>query len=272
MPYHFTETHLELQAAIRRMVEKEVRPIAADIDETDRFPEHLVSVFGDMGLLQIWVPEKYGGPGGDLTSVCLAREEISKVSEACALLAGQNSIALILPLLHFGTEEQRQRWLPLSAKGRTLTAVAITEPNSGSDVASMRTTARRDGASWVINGSKCYITWGNLAHYVLVFARTSGEKGFGGLSCFLVDTKTKGFRVGKNERKMGLNGVPDIRPRIRGHARSRRLHDRRGGARLHRRHAHPRHEPAHSRCRKCRPRAGCTRCRDQVRQGAKAIR
>jgi alkylation response protein AidB-like acyl-CoA dehydrogenase len=210
MPYHFTETHLELQAAIQRMVEKEVRPIAADIDETDRFPEHLVSVFGDMGLLQIWVPEKYGGPGGDLTSVCLAREEISRVSEACALLAGQNSIALILPLLHFGTEEQRQRWLPLSAKGRTLTAVAITEPDSGSDVASMRTTARRDGASWVINGSKCYITWGNLAHYVLVFARTSGEKGFGGLSCFLVDTKTKGFRVGKNERKMGLNGVPNV--------------------------------------------------------------
>ena len=210
MPYHFTETHLELQAAIRRMVKKEVSPIAAEIDATDRFPEHLVAIFGDMGLLQIWVPEKYGGPGGDLTSVCIAREEISKASEACALLAGQNSIALILPLLHFGTEEQRQRWLPLAAKGRTLTAVAITEPDSGSDVAAMRTAARRDGASWVINGRKCYITWGNLAHYVLLFARTSGEKGFSGISCFLVDTKTKGFHVGKNERKMGLNGVPNV--------------------------------------------------------------
>jgi alkylation response protein AidB-like acyl-CoA dehydrogenase len=163
-----------------------------------------------MGLLQLWVPEEYGGPGGDLTSVCIAREEISRVSEACALLAGQNSIALILPLLHFGTEEQKKRWLPLAAKGRTLTAVAITEPESGSDVASMRTRARRDGSAYVINGQKCYITWGNTAHWVLVFARTSEAKGFQGISCFLVDSKTPGFRVGKNEKKMGLNGVPNV--------------------------------------------------------------
>jgi alkylation response protein AidB-like acyl-CoA dehydrogenase len=163
-----------------------------------------------MGLLQMWVPEQYGGPGGDLTSVCIAREEISRVSESCALLAGQNSIGIILPLLHFGSEEQRKQWLPLVAKGRTLTAVAITEPDSGSDVASMRTNAKRDGDSYVINGQKCFITWGNLAHYVLVFARTSGQKGFEGLSCFIVDTKTPGFRVGKNEKKMGLNGVPNV--------------------------------------------------------------
>jgi len=158
----------------------------------------------------MWVPEQYGGPGGDLTSVCIAREEISKVSESCALLAGQNSIGLILPLLHFGTEEQRKKWLPMVAEGRTLTAVAITEPDSGSDVGSMRTNAKRDGDSYVINGQKCFITWGNLAHYVLVFARTSGQKGFEGLSCFIVDTKTPGYRVGKNEKKMGLNGVPNV--------------------------------------------------------------
>ena len=210
MPYHFTETHLALRDQIRRMVEKEIRPIAAEIDATDRCPMELVPIFGDMGLLQLWVPEEYGGPGGDLTSVCIAREEISRVSEACALLAGQNSIALILPLLHFGTEEQKQRWLPLAAKGRTLTAVAITEPESGSDVASMRTRAKRDGASYVINGQKCYITWGNIAHWVLVFARSSDAKGFQGISCFLVDSKTPGFRVGKNEKKMGLNGVPNV--------------------------------------------------------------
>ena len=207
---HFTDTHIALRDAVRRLVDKEIRPIAAEIDANDRFPAELVPIFGDMGLLQMWVPEQYGGPGGDLTSVCIAREEISKVSESCALLAGQNSIGLILPLLHFGTEEQRKKWLPMVAEGRTLTAVAITEPDSGSDVGSMRTNAKRDGDSYVINGQKCFITWGNLAHYVLVFARTSGQKGFEGLSCFIVDTKTPGYRVGKNEKKMGLNGVPNV--------------------------------------------------------------
>jgi alkylation response protein AidB-like acyl-CoA dehydrogenase len=209
MPY-FTDTQLALRDSIRRMVDKEIRPIAAEIDASDRIPERLFHLFGDMGLMQLWVPEEYGGPGGDLTSVCLAREEISRVSEACALIAGMNSIGMILPLLHFGTEEQKKRWLPEVAKGRTWTAVAMTEPESGSDVASMRTTAKKDGDSWVLNGQKCYITWGNIAHWILVFARTSGEKGFQGISCFLMDTKSPGFRVGKNEKKMGLNGVPNV--------------------------------------------------------------
>jgi alkylation response protein AidB-like acyl-CoA dehydrogenase len=209
MPY-FTDTQLAMRDAIRRMVDKEIRPIAAQIDATDTIPPHIFDLFGDMGLMQLWVPEEYGGPGGDLTSVCMAREEISRVSEACALIAGQNSIGVILPLLHFGTEEQKKRFLPLVAKGRTLTAVAMTEPESGSDVASMKTRAKKDGASWVMNGQKCYITWGNIAHWVLVFARTSGEKGFQGISCFLVDTRSAGFKVGKNEKKLGLNGVPNV--------------------------------------------------------------
>jgi alkylation response protein AidB-like acyl-CoA dehydrogenase len=205
-----TEEQLALRDAIRRMVDKEIRPIAAEIDATDRIPERIFHLFGDMGLLQLWVPEEYGGPGGNLTAVCLAREEISRVSEACALLAGMNSIGMVLPLLHFGSEEQKRRWLPLVAKGRTWTGVAITEPESGSDVASMKTRARREGDGWILSGQKCYITWGSIAHYLLVFARTSGDKGFQGLSCFLVDTRSPGFRVGRNERKMGLNGVPNV--------------------------------------------------------------
>ncbi len=172
---HFTEEQIALRDSIRRMVEREIRPIAAEIDATDRIPERIFHLFGDMGLLQLWVPEEYGGPGGNLTAVCLAREEIARVSESCALIAGMNSIGMILPLLHFGTEEQKRRWLPLVAKGRTWTGVAITEPEAGSDVASMKTTARRDGASWILNGEKCFITWGNIAHWLLVFARTGGE-------------------------------------------------------------------------------------------------
>ena len=195
--------------SIRRLVERHVAPIAAEIDRTDRFPVELVEVFGDAQLMQMWVPEQYGGPGGDLTSLCVAKEEIAKVSFTCSLFAGQNSLGMILPLLHFGTEEQRQRFLPEVAKGRTLAATAITEPHAGSDVSAMRTRAVRDGNSYVVNGKKCFITFGSVANYVLLFARTSEGKGASGISAFLVDTKTPGFIVGRNEKKMGANGLPN---------------------------------------------------------------
>jgi alkylation response protein AidB-like acyl-CoA dehydrogenase len=197
-----------LRDMVRRVTDEKVRPLVAGMEESDRFPEELVEVFGDLGLLQMWVPEEYGGPGGDLTSVCIAKEEVGKASLAASTLCANNSIGLILPLLHFGTEEQKQRYLPLSAKGRTIVSVAITEPEAGSDVSAIRTTARRDGGSYVINGRKNWITWGGNAHYVLVFARTSESKGHDGISAFLVDTKTKGFNVGPKEKKMGRHGAP----------------------------------------------------------------
>jgi alkylation response protein AidB-like acyl-CoA dehydrogenase len=207
---YLTEEQTAFVANIKKMVDRHIAPIAAEIDETDRFPEELVPIFGDMGLLQQWVPEEYGGPGGNLTMLCLAKHEIAKVSMACSILAGQNSIGMALPILHFGTEEQKRRFLPLSAKGRTLTAVAMSEPHCGSDVAAMKTKAVRDGSSYVINGQKCFITFGSVAHWVLLFARTSEGRGVDGISAFMVDTKTPGFKVGRNERKMGLGGVPNV--------------------------------------------------------------
>ncbi len=207
---YLTEEQTAFVESIRRMVERHVAPIASEIDDSDRFPQELVPIYGDMGLLQQWVPEDYGGPGGNLTLLCLAKHEIAKVSMACSVLAGQNSIGMILPLIHFGTEEQRQRFLPEVAKGRTLTAVAITEPHCGSDVAAMKTKAVKDGASYVIDGQKCFITFGSVANYVLIFARTSEGRGVDGISAFLVDTKTPGFKVGRNEKKMGLGGVPNV--------------------------------------------------------------
>lgn len=208
--YHFQEHHLIFREEVRKMVERHVAPIAAEIDEENRFPEELVEVFGDMGLLQLWVPEEYGGPGGDLTSVCIAKEEIAKVSESAALMAGNNSFGLILPILNFGTEEQKRHYLGLSAKGRTLTAVAITEPGTGSDVSSMKTRAVKDGDSWVLNGQKHYITFGSVAHFIMVFARTSEGKGADGISAFIVDTSLPGFSHGAEDRKMGIRGVPNV--------------------------------------------------------------
>jgi acyl-CoA dehydrogenase len=193
---------------VRRVADEKVRPLVAEMEETKRFPEELVEVFGDLGLLQMWVPESYGGPGGDLTSVCIAKEEIGRASLAASTLCANNSIGLILPLLHFGTEAQKQRYLTEAARGRTISAVAITEPEAGSDVSAIRTTARRDGDSYVINGQKSWITWAAQANYMLLFARTAEGRGHDGISVFLVDTKTPGLKIGRKEVKMGRHGSP----------------------------------------------------------------
>jgi alkylation response protein AidB-like acyl-CoA dehydrogenase len=208
---HLTQDQHDFRDTLKRFIAKEVEPIADAVDREDRFPAELVPKFGDMGLLQLRLPEEYGGPGANLTTICLAAEELAKVSETIALISGQNGIGLIVPLLHFGNEEQRQRFFPEIAKGRTLTAVAITEPQSGSDVSSMKTSAARDGNSaYVLNGQKCYITFAPVADYITVFAKTGGDgDGTHNISAFIVDTKTPGFSVGKTERKLGLNGLPN---------------------------------------------------------------
>ncbi|SAL31707.1 acyl-CoA dehydrogenase [Caballeronia cordobensis] len=204
----FSEEQEMLRDMVRRVADEQVRPLVAAMEETRDFPDALVEVFGDLGLLQMWVPEEYGGPGGDLTSVCIAKEEIGRVSLAASTLCANNSIGLILPLLHFGTDAQKARYLPEAAKGRTISSVAITEPEAGSDVSAIRTTARRDGDSYVIDGQKSWITWAAQAHFMLVFARTSEGRGHEGISVFLVDTKTPGLKVGRKETKMGRHGSP----------------------------------------------------------------
>ena len=135
-----------------------------------------MKLFGEMGLMQLWVPEQYGGPNGNLTMVCIAREEISKVSPACASIAGLNTM-FIMPLLHFGSEEQRTKYLPIIAKGGVVTAIAISEPQAGSDVTAINTRARKDGDSYVLNGRKQWCSYGVAADYIVVMARTSDGSG-----------------------------------------------------------------------------------------------
>jgi alkylation response protein AidB-like acyl-CoA dehydrogenase len=205
----FTEDQLAFQDSIRRMVAKHVKPIAAEIDETDRFPQELVRLYGEMGLMQLWIPEQYGGPNGNLTMMCIAREEISRVSPACGSIAGLNTM-FIMPLLHFGTEEQRQRFLPPVAKGGVVTAIAISEPQAGSDVGAMKTRAVKDGDSYVLNGRKQWCSYGVEADYIVVMARTSGDSGAEGISAFVIEPKKmKGVTFGRHERKMGWRGAPN---------------------------------------------------------------
>jgi alkylation response protein AidB-like acyl-CoA dehydrogenase len=204
-----TEEQLAFRDSIRRMVERHVAPVAAEIDETDRFPTELVKLFGEMGLMQLFVPERYGGPDGNLTMVCMAREEISRVSPACGSIAGLNTM-FIMPLLHFGSEEQRQRFLPIIAKGGVVTAIAISEPQAGSDVSAMTTRAVRDGDSYVINGRKQWCSYGVDAEYIVLMARTSGQTGAEGISAFVIEPKKmKGITFGRHERKMGWRGAPN---------------------------------------------------------------
>ena len=205
----FTEEQIAFRESVRRMAEKHVAPIAAEIDENDRFPLELVKLFGDMGLMQLWIPERYGGPEGNLTMMCIAREEISRFSPACGSIAGLNTM-FIMPLLHFGSEEQRQRFLPPIAKGGVVTAIAISEPQAGSDVSAMTTRAVRDGDSWVITGRKQWCSYGVEADYIVVMARTSGDRGAEGISAFVIEPKTmKGVSFGRHERKMGWRGAPN---------------------------------------------------------------
>ncbi len=204
-----TEEQLAFRDSIRRMVERHVAPIAAEIDETDRFPTELVKLFGEMGLMQLFVPERYGGPDANLTMVCIAREEISRVSPACGSIAGLNTM-FTMPLLHFGSEEQRQRFLPQLAKGGVVTAIAISEPQAGSDVGAMATRAVRDGDSYVLNGRKQWCSYGVDAEYIVLMARTSGQSGAEGISAFVIEPKKmKGISFGRHERKMGWRGAPN---------------------------------------------------------------
>ena len=206
---NFTEEQIAFRDSIRRMAERHVAPIAAEIDENDRFPTELLPIYGDMGLMQLWVPEKYGGPEGNLTLMCIAREEISRHSPACGSIAGLNTM-FIMPLLHFGTEEQRQRFLPRIAEGGVVTAIAISEPQAGSDVSAMQTRAVKDGDSYVINGRKQWCSYGVDAEYIVLMARTSGERGGAGISAFVLEPKKmKGITFGRHERKMGWRGAPN---------------------------------------------------------------
>jgi acyl-CoA dehydrogenase len=204
MTMQFSEEVEAFRDTIRQIGARSVAPLVEEMERSDRFPEELVEVFGDAGLLQLWLPEEWDGPGGNLTLVCVAKEELAKFSLAASTLCGNNSISFVLPILRFGSEEQKKRYLPEAAKGRLVTSIGMTEPQAGSDVMSMRTKAVRDGDSYIINGQKNWITWGGQAHYILLFAKT-GEKA---ITPFIVDTKTPGFKVGRHEHKMGRNGSP----------------------------------------------------------------
>ncbi|EIT87476.1 acyl-CoA dehydrogenase [Fictibacillus macauensis ZFHKF-1] len=202
----FTEEQRMMQKMVRDFAQKEIAPIVAHMDETDTFPEAVVSKMGELGLMGIPIPEAYGGAGMDFLSYIIAIHELSKVSATVGVILSVHTSVGTNPIYYYGNEEQKQRFLPKLASGQYLGAFGLTEASSGSDAASLKTRAVRHGDHYVLNGSKVFITNAGYANTYIVFASTKPEAGAKGISAFIVEKDTPGFSIGKKEKKMGMNG------------------------------------------------------------------
>ncbi|MBA4379990.1 MAG: acyl-CoA dehydrogenase [Anaerolinea sp.] len=192
-----------LQTA-RDFAQEKIAPIAAEFDESGEFPHKTIQQMGEMGFMGIEVPEEYGGAGMDTLSYVLALEEICKVDAAHGVVMSVNNSLYAYGFLHFGTEEQKQKYLRPVASGKAIGAYSLTEPMSGSDAGAMRSRAVRDGDFYILNGRKSWVTSGPVADYVVVFMMTDPEKKHKGITAFIVESNAPGFSCGKKEPKLGI--------------------------------------------------------------------
>lgn len=202
----FTEEQIMMQKMVRDFAAKEIAPIVDKMDETDQSPTEVIRKMGELGLMGIPIPEKYGGAGMDFTSYMIAVHELSKVSATVGVILSVHTSVGTNPILYFGNEEQKQKYVPKLASGEYLGAFALTEPSAGSDAAALRTRAVKKGDKYILNGSKIFITNAGAADTYIVFASTDPDAGSRGISAFIVEKDTPGFSIGKKEKKMGMNG------------------------------------------------------------------
>ncbi len=194
-----------LRETVRRFAEEVVRPRAQEIDESGEFPREFYAQAGELGLAGVAVPETYGGAGMDTLAYCLVIEEISRVCASSGVILSVNNSLVCDPLLAFGTEEQKQEFLIPLASGRQLGCFALTEPEAGSDPASLRARAVRDGDDYILNGNKVFITNGTDADIAIVFATIDPEKKHKGITAFIVPADSAGYSHGSHEYKLGVN-------------------------------------------------------------------
>lgn len=210
MHLHFTEEQEMMRKMVRDFAQNEVAPEVERMELEDRFPEEIIKKMGELGLLGIPVPEKFGGAGMDYISYIIAIHELSKVSATLGVILSVHTSVGTFPILKFGTEEQKKHYVTKLASGEYLGAFALTEPGAGSDAANLKTRAVKDGDYYVLNGSKIFITNGGFADTYIVFAVTDPDKGSKGISAFIVEKDTPGFEIGKREKKMGLHGSSTV--------------------------------------------------------------
>jgi len=204
MQLKLTEEQELIQATAREFAQGEIRPIAAEIDRDCRFPHETVKKMGELGLMGIAVPERWGGAGADTVSYVLALEEIAKVCASHAVIMSVDNSLYGDPILKFGTDAQRERFLMPVAGGHVHGCFALTEPQAGSDASNQATVARRDGERYVITGRKLFITNGREASFALVFAQTDRARAHRGITALVVEKGTPGFSVSKTEDKLGI--------------------------------------------------------------------
>jgi len=203
MDYLLDEVQIELRKIARRIALEKVKPVVKKYDEGHEYPWEMVKVFSDAGFFELYIPEEYGGAGCGVLELCLVVEELSRICGGIALSVAATALGTF-PILISGNDRQKEKYLPDLAKGKILAGFGLTEPNAGSDAGSIRTTARRDGDHYILNGQKCFITNGGNAKIYTVIASTDPEKGSRGASAFIIEEGMEGFKYGKIEDKMGI--------------------------------------------------------------------
>jgi len=204
MIFELTKQQEMVQALVREFASNEVEPIAAEIDENESFPHATIAKMAKIGLMGISIPEEYGGEGGNMTDTVIAIEELSKVCASTGCILSTHTTLGSLPILEFGTEAQKQKYLIPLASGIHLGAFGLTEPNAGTDSAAQQTTAIKKDGYYLLNGSKIFITNGGVADTYIIFAMTNRAEGNRGISTFIIPKDSSGFKIGTIEKKMGI--------------------------------------------------------------------
>lgn len=203
MDFKLTEDQLMVQASVREFVAGEIAPRAKEYDEQERFPREQLKGLAELGLLGMIIPEEWGGAGADTVAYALALEEIARADASVCVIVGVTNSVCCYPILSFGTEEQKRKYLVPLAKGEALGAFCLSEPQAGSDATNLRTRAVRDGDSYIINGTKSWVTSGGEAQVYILMAVTDREAGKRGVTCFIVEGESPGLSVSAIEHKMG---------------------------------------------------------------------
>lgn len=206
MDFSLTKREELFLQMIRDFAINEVKPLAAEIDEQERFPVETVAKMGKIGLMGIPVPVQYGGQGGTNQIYSMAVEELSRVCGTTGVILSAHTSLCIAPILENGTEEQKMKYLPKLSSGEWIGAFGLTEPNAGTDAAMQQTIAVDAGDKWILNGSKIFITNAGYAHVYIVMAMTDKSLGTKGISAFIVEDGMPGFSIGKKEKKLGIRG------------------------------------------------------------------
>ena len=206
MDFMLTEQQQMMKKLFAEFAEKEVKPLAAEVDEDERFPRENVETMKACKMLGIPYPREYGGAGADYLSYILAVEELSKKCGTTGVVLSAHTSLGTWPIFAFGTEEQKQKYLPDLCTGEKLAAFGLTEPNAGTDAAGQQTTAVKDGEDYILNGTKIFITNAGEADVYIIFAMTDKTKGNHGISAFIVEKGMPGFTVGQHEKKLGIRG------------------------------------------------------------------